>query len=405
MPSLSMKSGLPPGTAPVHSLLMRGSPADPFAVGDISITPYVEGAERMEALLALIAGAKTSLRLFYYIFAKDDAGRKVRDALVDARKRGVGVSLTIDGFGSTASDAFLAPLHDAGADICRFLPRFGRRYLLRNHQKMALADDERAIIGGFNIADDYFADEGRSHWRDLGFGVEGNAARRLAGYYDALAAWSRKPNARLRQLRRTLGKWSDQEGQVRWLMGGPTRRLNPWARAVKTDLRQASQLDMISAYFVPSPIMLGRIASVGRRGTANVMTASRSDSEVTIAAARHSYHRLLKRGVKVWEYRPARLHTKLLVLDDAVYVGSANFDMRSLYLNLELMLRIEDKRFADHMRAYAEAERQLAQAITPQLHRRRRTWLARMRWSLAYFLVGVLDSNLTRRLNFGPRWK
>ncbi len=385
---------------------MRGSQPRSFTVGAITLTPYVTGAERMEALLALIASARSSLRLFYYIFAKDEAGRKVRDALIEARARGVHVSLTIDGFGSSATDAFLAPLSESQADVCRFLPRFGRRYLLRNHQKMALADDKRALIGGFNIANDYFADEGPMHWRDLGLGVEGDAAQRLTGYYDALAAWSRKPNGRLRDLRRTLGRWSDQEGQVRWLMGGPTRRLNPWAKAVKSDLRTARQMDLISAYFIPSPIMLGRLASVGRRGgTANVMTAAKSDSEIVVAAARHSYHRLLKRKVKVWEYRAARLHTKLLILDDAVYAGSANFDVRSLYLNLELMLRVEHKDFANHMRAYAEEERRSAQAITPQLHRRRRTWLARLRWSLAYFLVGVLDSNLTRRLNFGPRWR
>ena len=385
---------------------MRGLQPKRFQIDDTWLTLYVSGAERLEALLALIREAKQSLRLFYYIFAGDEAGRQVRDALVAARERGVSVSLTIDGFGSTASKAFLAPLLDAGADICRFLPRFGRRYLLRNHQKMAVADEARALIGGFNVADDYFADEGRNHWRDLGIGVEGPSVKRLAGYYDALADWSRKPHARLRRLRRTLGRWSDQAGSMRWLMGGPTRRLSPWARAVKADLHKARSLDLISAYFAPSPMMLGRIAAVGRRGgIANVMTAAKSDSEITVAAARHSYHRLLKHSVRVWEYRAARLHTKLLVLDDAVYVGSANFDMRSLYLNLELMLRVEDKAFADHMRAYAEEERSLAQAITPLLHRRRRTWFARLRWSIAYFIVGVLDSSITRRLNFARRWR
>lgn len=386
-------------------MTMSDSRAQTITIGGVSLTLYTEGAARLEALLNLIASAKASLRLFYYIFAKDNAGAQVRDALVEACGRGVKVSLTIDGFGSTASDAFLQPLAAAGGDICRFLPHFGRRYLLRNHQKMALADDERALIGGFNVADDYFADEGPSHWRDLGLGVEGEPARRLAGYYDALAAWSRRPHASLRNLRRTLGRWSDQEGAFRWLLGGPTRRLNPWAHAIKHDLRHASRLDLISAYFVPSPVMLGRIAAVGRRGEATVMTAAKSDSEITIAAARHSYHRLLKHGVRIWEYRAARLHTKLLILDDAVYIGSANFDMRSLYLNLELMLRIEDAGFAQQMRDYVENERRLAQAITPQLHRRRRTFLARIRWSIAYFIVGVLDSNLTRRLNFKQRWR
>lgn len=400
-----MKSGLPAGVGNAHLTVMPDHAPSPVTISGVSLTLYTEGAERLKALLALITDARSELRLFYYIFAKDGAGTQVRDALVEACRRGVRVSLTIDGFGSTATDSFLEPLAKAGADICRFLPHFGRRYLLRNHQKMALADDERALIGGFNVADDYFADDGVTHWRDLGLGITGEPVRRLAGYYDALAAWSRRPHAGLRSLRKTLGRWSDQQGAFRWLLGGPTRRLNPWASSLKHDLRRARKLDLISAYFVPGPIMLGRIAAVGKRGEATVLTASRSDNEITIAAARHSYHRLLKHGVRIWEYRPARLHTKLLILDNAVYIGSANFDMRSLYLNLELMLRIEDAAFADQMRRYAEGERRLAQAITPQLHRRRRSLLARIRWSIAYFIVGVLDSRLTRRLNFGRRWR
>ena len=189
---------------------------------------------------------------------------------------------------------------------------------------------------------------------------------------------------------------------MRWLMGGPTRRLSPWARAVKADLHKARTLDLISAYFAPSPMMLGRIAAVGRHGgIANVMTAAKSDSEITVAAARHSYHRLLKHSVRVWEYRAARLHTKLLVLDDAVYVGSANFDMRSLYLNLELMLRIDDPAFAAHCRRYFERELAQSLLITRQAHHEASNWLRRLQWGLAYFVVAVLDNRLTRRLNFG----
>ena len=83
----------------------------------------------MRALLELIDSAKKTLRLVYYMFVEDSAGERVRAALIEACRRGVSVSLTIDGFGSSASDGFLAPLEQAGADICRFQPRFGRRYL------------------------------------------------------------------------------------------------------------------------------------------------------------------------------------------------------------------------------------------------------------------------------------
>ncbi len=67
----------------------------------------------------------------------------------------------------------------------------------------------------------------------------------------------------------------------------------------------------------------------------------------------------------MFEYQPAKLHTKLLVFDDVVHIGSANFDFRSLYLNLEMMLRIEDAGFAEQMRGYFERELADCQEITP----------------------------------------
>lgn len=367
------------------------------------LTLLPDGGDRLRALVALIDGASRSLRLLYYIYAADAAGRQVRDALVRALDRGVAVALIVDGFGTPAADDFFDPLETGGAEVCRFIPRFGRRYLLRNHQKMALADEARAIIGGFNIEDGYFADdEDGEGWRDLGLLVDGPAAARLAGYFDALAAWTRTPRAPIRTLRRALGAWSDQEGPIRWLMGGPTRRLNPWALAVKADLRLAVRLDIVAAYFAPNPAMLRRIEGVARRrGEARVLTAARSDNDATIAAARHCYARLLRRAVRIFEYQPARLHTKLLIADDAVHVGSANFDMRSLYLNLELMLRIEDRAFADHIRGYVAGELRRSRRITRAIHRARASVLNRIVWALCYFAVAVVDYNVSSRLNIG----
>ena len=89
------------------------------------------------------------------------------------------------------------------------------------------------------------------------------------------------------------------------------------------------------------------------------------------------------------------------MLDDVVHIGSANLDIRSLYLNMELMLRIDDARFAKAMRAYVEGELKQSLAITPQLHKKRATMLNRARWALSFFLVTSLDYGVTRRLNFG----
>ncbi|MEI9927976.1 MAG: phospholipase D-like domain-containing protein [Sphingomonas sp.] len=69
-----------------------------------------------------------------------------------------------------------------------------------------------------------------------------------------------------------------------------------------------------------------------------------------------TYAGLLRKRVQIYEYQPTKLHTKLFVVDDRVYIGSANFDIRSMFLNLELMLRIDDAAFAQHVRDYVEGE-------------------------------------------------
>ena len=368
----------------------------------------VDGPERLDALIDLIAKAQRSLRMLYYIYADDDAGRRVREALIEAAGRGVRVALIVDGFGSdeAADRHFFDPLDVAGVSVCRFVPRLGRRYLLRNHQKLALADAEdgpaRIIVGGFNIEDDYFGTAGDQAWRDLGLLVEGSAAARMAGYFDALDGWVRQPKAKLRHLNRTLSQWSERQGPVRWLIGGPTRRLSPWARAVRADMARAERIDIIAAYFTPSPTMLRRIDKAGRQGReVRVVTARKSDNNATIAAARFTYRGLLKRGIRVFEYLPTKLHTKLYAIDSAVHIGSANFDMRSLFINLELMLRIEDAAFADHVRRYVAGEIAQSEEVTYERYVAATGLVQRAKQFFAYILVGVADPVLSRTLNFG----
>ena len=375
--------------------------SDRFEIDGNRLSLLVEAGEQLDALLALIESAERELRLLYYIFSDDVVATRVRDALVVACGRGIAVSLMVDGFGSEGTEeGFFAPLRDAGGSVCRFLPRFGRRYLLRNHQKLAVADGGRALIGGFNIEASYFALADEDGWRDLGLLVEGPAAAHLAGYFDAVMRWARDPHAKMRRLARLLGRWSQRQGRLRWLFGGPTKRPNPWALALRHDLALGSRLDVIAAYFAPNPGMLRRVGRLARRGTLRLVTASRSDNMMSIAAARHCYRRLLRRGARIWEYRPAKLHTKLFVIDDVAYLGSANFDMRSLYLNCELMLRVEDAGFAERLRSYVDGETRDGREANLEMIRERAGWLARLKWRIAYFIVAVTDYTVTRRLNF-----
>ncbi|MEO7564343.1 MAG: phosphatidylserine/phosphatidylglycerophosphate/cardiolipin synthase family protein [Sphingomicrobium sp.] len=366
-----------------------------------------DGPERLEQLLALIDGAKQSLRILYYIYMPDYSGAKVLEALANALDRGVTVSVLLDGFGSDkCPEDYFQELRDKGAHFCRFHPSYGRRYLLRNHQKMALADAESAVpkimVGGFNVADDYFGTVEDGAWRDIGLIVEGKAAGRLAAYYDELSDWAMSKKARLRTLSRLIFKYSETSGKLQWQMGGPTVGLSPWGVSTCRDLVNSRDVEMIAAYFAPPFSMLRRIGRAGKRGRARVVTAAKSDNHATIAAARFTYQRLIRRGVEMFEYVPTKLHSKLVVLGDIVHIGSSNLDIRSLYLNMELMLRVDDGEFAQMMRCYFEGELEKCMAITPPVQKRRSSLINRIKWALSFFLVTSLDYGVTRGANFLP---
>ncbi|MEG3087534.1 phospholipase D-like domain-containing protein [Sphingomonas sp. PB4P5] len=383
------------------------APQPSFTIDGDRLTMLDTGPRRLAALIALIDSAQHSLRILYYIYVDDTAGMRVRQAMIDAAARGVTVSVILDGLGSgpAANEKFFDPLVAAGASVCRFEPRLGRRYLLRNHQKFALADGDsetaRVIIGGFNIQDSYFGTPAEQAWRDLGLLVEGPSAAALTGYFDTLKRWIETPKAPIRALRRLLGQWSQHEGHTRWLFGGPTRHLSPWAKAVRADLRRAKSFDLIAGYFAPNPAMLRRLDRLGQRGRVRIVLPSKNDHEGAIWASRFTYAGLLRKKVAIYEYLLTKLHTKLFVIDDVVYVGSANFDIRSMFLNLEIMLRIDDAAFAAHARAYVEGEIAQSELITPALYKARTTPWRRVKQAAAYFVITVLDYNVTKRLNFG----
>ena len=134
---------------------------EPFGaeIGGQRLTLYPAGANRRAALLEMLRGARTSLKLAFYIFAEDRISREVRDELVAAARRGVEVVLLIDRFGAAATDEFLDPIKAAGGEHLCFSAHWTQRYLIRNHQKMVIVDrlPRKPCSAGFNVEDGYFA--------------------------------------------------------------------------------------------------------------------------------------------------------------------------------------------------------------------------------------------------------
>lgn len=363
---------------------------------------FPAGKDRRARLFELVASAQHTLKVCFYIFVEDEVGTELRDALVAAALRGVDVTLVVDSFGADLSEPFLEPFRAAGGTFQTFGARWSQRYLIRNHQKMVIVDDQRAMFGGFNIEDDYFAPPEENGWNDLAIDIEGSAVAGLVEWFARLASWTEDDAAGFRRIRRAVREWNWSQGEgLRWLVGGPTKGLSGWATCVGRDLDRGHRLDMFMAYFSPSKRLLRRIGRIAQAGEARLVMAGKSDNNATLGATRSLYHYLLGKQAEIYEFTPCKLHTKLIVLDDAVYLGSANFDMRSLFLNLEIMLRIEDAALAERMRQFIGTHVAASEHITPELHDKRATVWNRIRWNLGWLLVSVLDYTVSRKLNLG----
>lgn len=388
-------------TAPDATLNFRDNPSFEIDAGGHHFAFYPSGSDRFDALVKVIDGASRSLKLFFYMFQADHAGTRVRGALIRAAQRGVDVHLIIDAFGSDAPDSFFDPIVRAGGRFSMFLPRWNVRYLIRNHQKFVIADDARVLTGGFNVSDHYFASPQENGWCDLGALIEGPVVSTFVKWFDLLSGWVANPRSQFFAIRKIVRDWDGGSGPVQMLLGGPSRMTSAWARAVKRDIARGSRLDLVMAYFSPPRSIRRLIRRLARRGSARLIMAGKSDNSTTIGASRALYGGLLRAGARIVEFQPCKLHMKLLVIDDVTYFGSANFDMRSIRLNLELMVRVEDARLADKMRALIDYLDASSENITYSWYRRKANLLNRVRWRMAWFLVAVVDYTVTRRLNLG----
>ncbi|MBL0914111.1 MAG: cardiolipin synthase B, partial [Sphingopyxis sp.] len=264
----------------------------------------VDGDQRLERILALLAGAIRSIDLIMYIFEHDDAGKRVLDAMTAAARRGARVRAVIASFGSgDISDAIFNPLRAEGGTVTFFSRRWRSTYLIRNHQKLLLIDEDIAVTGGFNIADPYLSRQDTHCWFDLGLLVRGPSVARMVEWFEEIHDYTINDDGKVLKLRRLIREWPVDSGSVSWLVGGPTQRLSPWARAVRADLEHARQLDMAMAYFSPGQGMLRRLGRVAQRGRARFVMAGKSDNAATIGASRLLYGYLLRKRSTIWAYQ------------------------------------------------------------------------------------------------------
>ena len=326
------------------------------------------GAEFFPQLCADIDAAQHSIHLETYIFAADETGRMVADALQRAAARGVVVRVLLDGFGSAElPQHWVDELRIAGIEVQWFrrevspftLRRSRKRRLFRLHRKLAVMDGEVAFVGGINFINDISEHDNFSSPRlDYAVRVQGALAgeihaamRRLWG----VVSWAnfRKRGKEIRRL--VLEKEEHAVApEIAFLLRDNLRHRRDIERAYLKAIAGAQrEIIIANAYFLPGRVFRRALKQAVRRGVRVVLLLQgKVEYRLQHHATHALYDQLLVMGVEIYEYQASYLHAKVAVVDGQwATVGSSNIDPFSLLLAREANLAVQDAGFAGELRA------------------------------------------------------
>jgi cardiolipin synthase len=328
------------------------------------------------AMLGEIKKAKSTITFAQYLLKGGSLSDRFAESFAERCRAGVKTYLLLDSHGSSeVPEQMPSMLSEAGCRLEFFrrikapqviLPWKLLQYNYRNHRRILVIDGRIGFTGGYGISDAWLGD-GRTedHWRDTNVRVEGPAVKYLQAAFTE--------------------SWLETTGV---LLGGDgffprlEPRGNTPAQVVKSSpvggsfqnyllyllsIHSAKKTIFITnSYFIPDDRMIDSLLEAARRGVkVVVLVPGKIDHKITYRASRRYYGRMLLGGIEIFEYMPALLHSKTMVVDGVwATVGSTNFDNRSFALNEELNLTLYDRDLARHLEKIFAQDLKHARKIT-----------------------------------------
>jgi cardiolipin synthase A/B len=348
------------------------------------VQPLFGGVQTYARMLEAIRGARKFVHLEIYILREDRIGLEFRDALIERARAGVTVRLLYDSFGSFAlGESYLAPLREAGAKVLAYAPLLPWRSHFgvnrRDHQKILVVDDEVAFTGGINICLDYVTlAEGGGDWYDVHARIEGPAVHDLAVLFRK--TWQKRggdPVPVPGKSQPALPKEGISAPGVQVISNVMMRSRSHMRHAYLRAIRRADEtISLMNAYFIPDRGLRRAFARAARRGVSvRVIVPSTTDVQAVRYASHHLYGRLMRSGVRIFEWPGAMMHAKCGVIDGVwSTIGSYNLDRRSLKHNLEVALVVIDSTVGAELGAEFEAQIARCQEVLPAEWEQRSWW-------------------------------
>jgi cardiolipin synthase len=350
---------------PEYLARLLGAPV----TADDAYVVLTDGPRAFEAMLAAIERAQHRISFETYVYSPGEITDRFTAAFEAAAKRGVEVRLVLDAVGAESGE-HIERLERAGCKVAWFNKVTGysiEELNYRTHRKSLVVDGTVAYIGGIGIDDQWMKDlpEGPM-WRDTQIEVRGPAAVNIEASFNE--NWIESGGEVEPDLlphdegaagsARSIVVWASSEG-------GASRMKLLYLLAIASARKT---LDIQSPYVVLDESTQWSLAEARKRGVRVriLMEGDITDAKPVKFAGRANYERLMEQGIELYEFQPAMMHAKVLVIDDVLsVVGSANFDNRSMELNDELNVAVFDPAFAS--RLLADFERDLKKSARIEL--------------------------------------
>jgi cardiolipin synthase len=339
------------------------------------VTPLYNGIEIFPAMLGAIASAERSITFETFIYWSGEIADKFADALSAKAKAGVKVHVLVDGVGcDCVNGEALRRMANAGVELEIYHMANFARGNERTHRKLLVIDGKVGFTGGVGIADNWDGNADHpGHYRDTQYRVEGPVVAQMQAAF--LDNWMKTravvlhgedyfPELRPQgELRCQMFKSSPMEGSE-------SARLMYLLSIAAAE----HSIQVGNAYFLPDDLTTQTLLEAVERGVKVeiLLPGSHIDSQTVRYASRQRLGRLVKGGVRVFEYEPTMYHCKCMMIDGLwTSVGSANFDNRSFRINDEANLNVIDREFTAEASRVFSRDLELAREFTHRDWRRR----------------------------------
>lgn len=323
----------------------------------------VDGDAAFDAMFTAMDQAQDYLLVQFYIVRDDGLGRKLRDHMIAAARRGVAVWFMCDRIGSHALPrAYSGTLAKAGVNLVDPATRRGPKHRFqinfRNHRKTVIADGRVGFTGGLNVGDEYLGkDPSYGPWRDTHIRIEGPAVLQLQQVY--AEDWHWLTEEPLLELLHWDTPAQDSGIPVLIAATGPGDNTENGSMLFFSAIAAARERVWIaSPYFVPDLDVVAALKNAALRGLdVRVVVPEVIDHHAPWLAAFSYFDDLRRAGVRIFRYQKGFMHQKVLLIDNRLSgVGTTNLDNRSFRLNFEAMALIFDQRFSAQTAAMLTAD-------------------------------------------------